>query len=767
MKDKHRMLAIALGGAFFALVSIGLGVFLIGTFAGVDDAENRAAQNAQRYIQKKTQTPAPASQKPQHPDYPEVVHEPSGDSKLARDLPDHGGQMVATTPDGRKLELPTVKTDYDVDIRGDLATVTLKQKFSNPGEVPLNATYQFPLSEEAAVYEMIMQVDDERLRGVIKEKEEAEETYEKAKKEGKAAALLQQERPNLFTQDVANIMPGKDIDVTIRYVEPVEKIDGRYEMVIPLVVGPRYIPDDMSKNYLVQSDDADSAGDSASDDSGEQAPPTHPPVAQLDAPDTLDHDRVSIEVRIDGGVPVHGIESATHAIETSEMTPRDHRVALARDRVVDNKHFVLSYDLEGDETQAGVVSYWNEEYEEGHFGVLVEPPKKPSPDQIRPREMVFLLDCSGSMSGQPMEASKTFMRHALRNLRPTDTFRIIRFSDAATEYSRRPLEATEENIERAIAHVNDLQGMGGTRMTSGINQALTVPPPENTVRMVTFLTDGYIGNEFEIIRLVRQKIGDSRLFALGVGNGVNRYLLEEIAHMGRGQTRYIRPNDEDLTESARALAERMESPVLTNIEIDWGELGPREVVPDKIPDLYAGESVRVLGKYGQPGTYQITVKGYSGTERVEIPIEVELAGEASDGKAVELTWARKKIGEYMRTLQTPKQMRTTELSDDQIEDIVTQMGLDYKLVTQWTSFVAVSEKVVNPNPENAADGDVPVAQVDGVTEKGYGQRNPSKPTFSTPQHNGTPEPGTLGGLLLAAGAGIAAWRKRREKEKEA
>jgi Ca-activated chloride channel family protein len=206
--------------------------------------------------------------------------------------------------------------------------------------------------------------------------------------------------------------------------------------------------------------------------------------------------------------------------------------------------------------------------------------------------------------------------------------------------------------------------------------------------------------------------------------------------------------------------------VLTNIEIDWGELGPREVVPDKIPDLYAGESVRVLGKYNQPGTYQITVKGYSGTERVEIPIEVELAGEPSDGKAVELTWARKKIGEYMRTLQTPKQMRTTELSDDQIEDIVTQMGLDYKLVTQWTSFVAVSEKVVNPNPENTADGDVPVAQVDGVTEKGYGQRNPSKPTFSTPQHNGTPEPGTLGGLLLAAGAGIAAWRKRREKQQE-
>ncbi|MGM0557924.1 MAG: VIT domain-containing protein [Myxococcota bacterium] len=766
---KHRLLAIALGGAFFALITLGLGIWLFGTISQFDEVEdtNRAAQNAQRYVQEKTQQPQPApkTNQPVQPTDQGTVKAPSGESGAAKNLPDHGGQMVATTPDGRKLELPTVKTDYDVDIRGDLATVTLKQKFSNPGEVPLNATYQFPLSEEAAVYEMIMQVEDERLRGIIKEKEEAKKTFEKAKKEGKAAALLQQHRPNLFTQDVANIMPGKDIDVTIRYVEPVEKLEGRYQMVVPLVVGPRYIPEDMSKNFLVESDGAESAGGSDdSDGEAEQAPPTHPPVAELDAPDTLDHDRVSIEVRIDGGVPVRGIESATHAITANEMTPRDHRVTLAKDRVVDNKHFVLNYDLEADDTQAGVVSYWNEEYEEGHFGVLVEPPKKPQPDQIRPREMVFLLDCSGSMRGDPMNASKTFMRHALRNLRPTDTFRIIRFSDSATEYSREPIEATDENVEEAIAHVNDLEGMGGTRMTSGINQALTVPPPEDTLRMVTFLTDGYIGNEYEIIRLIREKIGDARLFALGVGNGVNRYLLEELGHMGRGHTRYIRPGDDDLTESARGLAEKMESPVLTNIEIDWGELEPRDVVPDKIPDLYAGESVRVLGKYHQPGTYEITVKGYSGTRRMEIPIEVELAGEASDGKAVELTWARQKIGEYMRTLTTPKQMRTTELSDDQIKDIVTQMGLDHKLVTKWTSFVAVSEKVVNPHPKNSADGDVPVAQVDGVTQKGYGQRGASSPTFNTPQHNGTPEPGTLGGLLLAAGAGIAAWRRRRNEQ---
>ena len=761
----HRMLAIALGGAFFALISVAAGFLIFAELAPESDSTNRASQSAQRYFAEKSKPSKSNSEAtksdPARSEPTGTVVGPQGEASQ-HDLPDHGGRMVAETPDGRRLELPTVETDYDVDVRGDLATVTLQQTFSNPGEVPLNATYQFPLSKEAAVYEMIMRVGDERLRGVIKKKEEAKKTFEKAKKEGKAAALLEQHRPNLFTQEVANLMPGKDIDVTIRYVEPVEKVDGRYELVVPLVVGPRYIPEDMSNNFLVEPDEESSGSDGAS----QNAPPTHPPVAELDAPKTLDHDRVSIEVRIDGGVPVQAIQSTSHAIESTELTPRDHRVALAKDRVVDNRHFVLQYDLEGDDTEAGVVSYWNEEYEEGHFGVLVEPPKKPEPEDIRPREMVFILDCSGSMSGVPMDANKTFMRHALRNLRPTDTFRIIRFSDSATEYSRQPIEATDANVEEAIAFVNGLKGMGGTRMTSGINQALTVPPPEDTLRMVTFLTDGYIGNEYEIIRLVREKIGDARLFALGVGSGVNRYLLDEIGQMGRGQTRYLDPTSDDVSVQAKKLAERMESPVLTNIEIDWGELRPSDVVPGKIPDLYAGQSVRVLGKYDQPGTYEITVEGYSGTRRVALPIEVELAGEASDGKAVELTWARQKIAGYMRTLTTPKQMRTTELTDEQIEEIVTQMGLDYELVTQWTSFVAVSEKIVNPNPANAAKGDVPVAQVDGVSQKAYAQRKSSKPTFGGAQNHGTPEPGTLGGLLLATGAGIAAWRKRRREREE-
>lgn len=750
----QKAIAYALAGIFGIICSIvAIGILFSNFSQDVTDISNRAADNARRYVHDQSQRDL-AKQATRSSPQVQQIDKSEGRPRAFDRLPDRGGQMVATTLDGRKLALPMVKSDYKVDIRGDLATVTVEQRFANPGEVPLDATYQFPMSEDAAVYEMLMRVGDDRIRADIQKKEDAKKTFEKAKSEGKSAALLEQHRPNLFTQQVANLMPNMPVDVTLRYVEALDKIDGRYQVVVPLVVGSRFKPADMSKNFLVESDDQANKTDARANNL-----PTAPPVSELDIPETIDPERVSLEVRIDGGVPIQSVQSTTHTLEVSELNPRNWQVGLAEGRTIANKHFVLGYSLEGEETDAGVLSYWDEEFNEGYFSVLVEPPAQLADADIVKREMVFVLDCSGSMSGQPMHASKTYMRFALKDLRPTDHFRIIRFSDSATEYSREPLLATDANIEEAIAYINDLNGYGGTRMTSGINQALEVPVPDDTVRLVTFLTDGYIGNEYEILRLVGDKLGSARLFALGVGRGVNRFLLDEMSKMGRGFTKYLDPT-KDVEAQAHELAERLHTPVLTDISIDWGKLGPREMTPEKVPDLFAGQAVRVMGRFRQPGTYTIEVRGKSGTGDVTIPLEVELADEPSGGKAVELVWARRTIEEYMHTLTTPKRLRRTELTDTQIKEIVTNMGLDYSLVTQWTSFVAVSEKVVNSNPAEAADGQVPEAQVDGVGRRAYGRRASSTPQFGAATAHGTPEPTTVGGLLLAMLAGVLGVRRR-------
>ncbi|MFU8802356.1 MAG: VIT domain-containing protein [Bradymonadaceae bacterium] len=595
------------------------------------------------------------------------------------------------------------------------------------------------MGENAAVYEMIMQVGDRRIRAKIQEKEEARETFERARSEGRAAALLEQQRANLFTQKLANLMPNQPVRVTIRYVENVEKIDGRYQMVVPLVVGPRYEPADMSGNQLVDS------GESV-----ENERVVLPRVSELVAPETIDPDRIGLKVRLDGGVTVGAVESPSHAIATSTIDPRTRLVELVEGRTIGNRHFVLSYELEGQATQAGLLTHWNDDHGEGYFSLLVEPPARPKDDEIAAREMVFLLDVSGSMRGAPMETSKAYMRHTLRNLRPNDTFRIIRFANDTGTLAEEPLVATEENIERGLSYVNALEAGGGTRIIPGLMAAFGGDDPDDRVRIATVLHDGYFGNEYEVIRTVRREIGDTRLVLLGVGTGPNRFVFKEMALAGRGFSRYINPADlryrpDAIRNTATAVAHKLETPVLTDISIDWGKLTPRETTPERIPDLFAGQSIRIMGRYDEPGDYAIEVRGRAGTEQVSIPLRVHLAGEGTDGRAVELTWARSRVDDYMHRLMTPHNLRQGALGDGDLKALVTDLGLSHDIATKWTSFVAVSEHVVNPNPGQNIAAHVPEPQVHGVPNSGYATMT---------RQNAAPEPGMLIGLLMALLMGL-------------
>ncbi len=644
------------------------------------------------------------------------------------DIDKLGGRVEAVTSRGETVIFPTLKTDIDVEIQGDLASVTVQQTFANPLNTPIHVTYLFPLYQKAAVYKMVMEVGQEVIQAQIKKKQEAQAIFEQAKRSGQSAALLKQHRPNMFTQDIANLMPELPIKVTLHYVQTLPKVDGAYELVIPLVVGPRFQPP--HAGIAPKPDDNEPQKTAQIGQWELEALPTYPPVKGLNLPETIDAERVAIQIHLNGGMPIQQLSSRTHQLDIKQIDDNQRTIQLAKGRVIDNRDFVLRYSLAAQSNQAGLLAYSDER--QGFFSLLIEPPAMPKNHQITAREMVFVLDCSGSMSGLPMEASKAFMREALHNLRSTDTFRIIRFSDSATEFSRTPLSATPPNIQRGIHYTNRLSGSGGTRMTGGIMQALQVPVPKNSIRLVTFLTDGYIGNEREVLKLIKRLLGSSRLFALGVGTAVNRFLLSEMGQVGRGFTRYMDPT-EKVEAVAKELAQRLQSPVLTDIKIDWGELQATQVMPQSIHDLFAGQSIRIQGRYAKPGDYVIKVKGNVQGRAATLPLALQLPEQSKQGEAIALIWARSAIKEKMRLFNIPNHRRSVELSDNVLKQQVTQLGLDFSLVTQWTAFIAVSKQKYNPNATNTPTQAVPLPMVEGVSKHAYGNAAGQTPSNTSTQ----------------------------------
>jgi len=683
--------------------------------------------------------------------------------------PDVGGTIEAISADGKKINFPLLKSEMLAKVKGDLVTVTVKQTFTNPSDKPLHATYLFPLNQNAAVHEMVMEVGDERVQAKIKRIEEAKATFEQAKQEGKAASLLVEHRPNMFTQDIANLMPNLPVQVTLTYIQTLPKVDGQYELVLPLVVGPRYQPagagvpptpvaDVNSKTKLGQWE--------------VEKLPTYPEVADLNSPAIIDKDRVSITVDVDAGLPITELSSKTHAISEDKVSASQRVIHLADGKTIDNKDFVLRYSLNGTKTQAGLLAHKDERG--GFFSLQIEPPAMPAVKDIAAREMVFVLDTSGSMDGEPIAASKQFMLHALHNLHPNDYFRIIRFSNNAEEFTDEPVAATAENIKRGLSYVEHLIADGGTEVNTAIQQAFSKPAKDNTLRLVVFLTDGYIGNESEVLQQITEKLGNARIYALGVGTSVNRYLLEEMANSGRGFARFIDPTEKS-DDVAIQLASKLESPVLTDISIDWGDTLVSDTTPAKIPDLFAGGAVRIQGKYAQAGQHTIKVNGLLNGRKAQLPLTVTLPEKSDDNNnPIPVIWARSQIAEMMRKINTPYHIRTAgSIADTELKAKVTDLGLNFALTTQWTSFVAVSEKIVNAHPEQAEHSNVPLNIVKGVTAKAYGDENDQSAVTANAQPmtlaqnfagSSAPEPSEVAGLFIIAVMGAWTFYRRRYVE---
>ena len=679
-----------------------------------------------------------------------------------------GGTITFKGAGGQKLNLPSLKSDVEVDIEADLAKVTVVQTFINPTKAPLHATYLFPLNKNAAVHGMQMEIGNEIVEAKIKKKEKAKEIFKKAKEEGKAASLLTQHRPNMFTQKIANLIPGLPIKVTLRYVQTIPKIDNDYRLVVPLIVGPRYqplVPDDAPiignpmAVGLKKITNKTTYGQWEID-----ALPEYPMVFGPKVTSQVDRDRVSIKVHLKAAIPFSKIVSNTHELKISG-TGNEKVVTLLGDRTIDNRDFVLNYRLSGANTQAGLLVHRDKK--QGYFSLLIEPPAIPREQDITPREMVFVLDTSGSMEGEPMDASKVFMRHAMRNLRQDDYFRIIHFGDNASELTNGPVKATRKNMLQGLSYISKLKASGGTEITPAIRKAFSSPRINQTVRVVVFLTDGYIGNENEVLKLIHKKIDDARIYAFGVGTSVNRFLLSEMGRVGRGFARYIDPT-ENPNEVAIKLAHKLESPILTDISIDWRKLKVSDVTPQIIPDLFSGDSIRIQGKYEGEGLETIQVQGKVRGKNGSLPLLLNLPKDnyyEESTSAIPLVWARSTISDYMRQINTPKAMKVSGLSNEELEFKVTTLGLNHSLATRWTSFVAVSRRVVNPNPGITPNRKVPLPMVKGTTTNAY------PPTISILGEdmagNSTPEPATVMGRFIIGAAGlIALWVIRRKNQIE-
>ncbi|HEX3250985.1 MAG TPA: VIT domain-containing protein [Pyrinomonadaceae bacterium] len=591
------------------------------------------------------------------------------------------GSLTALDAEGKaKAMCPLKHTDVKAEISGFISRVVVTQQFENPFKEKIEAVYTFPLSQNAAVDDMTMIIGERTVRGRILPREEARFVYEAAKSSGKVASLLDQQRPNIFTQSVANILPGEQVKITISYVETLSYVNGAYEFVFPMVVGPRYIPANVPDGSRI-----------------------NPKV--LPSTTRSGHD-ISLEVTLDAGLIIDDLSSKTHLVDIQRPDPHSARLRLKENSTIPNKDFILRYDVATQAIQDAVLTHRSDKG--GFFTMILQPPERVTVADVTPKELVFVLDTSGSMDGFPIEKAKETMKLALDGLNPSDTFNLITFAGDTSILFPEPVPATTANMRKAQAFLSSRRGYGGTEMMKAIEAALKPSDDQSHVRIVCFMTDGYVGNEMQIIAEV-QKHPNARVFAFGIGSAVNRFLLDKMAEAGRGEVEYV-GLDDDGSAAARRFHERVRNPLLTDISIDWNGLPVADVYPQRLPDLFSAKPVVVTGRYTGPGRATIRLKGkMAGNDFVrEIPVELPETMASHDVLAS--LWARARIDDLMGQDYQGLQYQTMR---QELKDTITQLGIEYRLMTQFTSFVAVEEMVVTDGGQPRRI-DVPVESPEGA-----------------------------------------------------
>ena len=608
----------------------------------------------------------------------------------------NGGYMQTEIAGDKTVALPLKHTDVDAEIAGMVSSVQVTQHFHNPYKKPIEAVYVFPLPHQAAIYDMTIKVGKRTIKGLIKKRQEAKRIYERAKAQGKTAALLEQERPNIFTQSVANIMPGDDIKVMIRYAETMSPEDGRYEFVFPMVVGPRYVGGGEAMG--TRKGTGWGTDSTRIPDASRITPP-------LLAKGLRPGNDIAVKLRINGGVQVKQLQVVAHRATVSRDA-RGAAIELDKSDSIPNKDFVVRYQLAGKRPEVAVLTHRDKRG--GHFLLMIQPKAKMQQKDIAPREYVFVVDNSGSMYGFPLQQARAVIKRSLENLRSTDTFQIIKFAGSPDQFAPHAVRATRSNVQAGVGYVSQMRGGGGTEFMPALKLALGAKKDPARSRIVLFVTDGYIGYERQVLKFLRENIKGINLFALGIGSSVNRFLIDGMARIGVGSPFYLLN-----TEKASSVTERIFStiskPALTSIDIDWDGLDVEELTPSALPDLFGEKPVFVVGRYDRGGTGKVTVSGKLAGKRFRQTLTVNLPQAPTGANtAVAYLWARRQIADQMDVFATDPD-RAKE-----IEKNVTQIALSYNLMSRWTSFVAVDSAVRNQGGQQATVP-VPVPLPDGVS----------------------------------------------------
>lgn len=594
---------------------------------------------------------------------------------------------------------PLKSTEVTTNINGVIAETYVVQTYENQGDKPINAQYVFPTSSTATVHGMKMEIGNHVVTATIKEKEEAKEEYEEAKEEGKSASLLEQKRPNVFTMDVANIMPGDTARIELHYTELISCQEGEYEFLFPTVVGPRYIaPQDdsgpVSDMYVPPKEIPEESGHSDEEDAdasagGEEAADgwaASPYLPEGVLPDSEYH----INVNLSTGVPIADVTCKSHEINVAKETDSLARITLAdSDDFAGNRDFILKYRLTSESVQSGLVLTENDS--EKYFFLTVQPPERFTPEDIPPREYIFVLDVSGSMYGYPLDTAKDLIRNLVSGLKETDSFNLVLFSDDTYLLAPESLAANSRNVQKAIDLIDEQEGGGGTSMLPALTEAISIPMKEDIARSVVIITDGYISNEDDIYDLINQNMDTASFFSFGIGCSVNDYLIKGIAQCGMGES-FLVTDSEDADASAERFASYIEAPLLTGITVDYEGFDVYDVATATPSILYAQKPLILFGKWRGDPTGTITVSGNAGGEEYKQEISVADGAVGAENESIRYLWARTKLDQ----LAGYGSVR----NDDSVKEEITKLGLDYNMTTPYTSFVAVVEEVRNPDGES-------------------------------------------------------------------